>query len=141
MGTPSVPTSCIGCRRRRTADASRRAREERSQSTDAAATNGLNLNLDYEAVYNKAVNADYWVNVGFAKSLAEIKSADKKNVLFKAYKNGNVYNNSLRNTANGGFDFWESGAVNPDKILKDLIYIFHPEVLPGHQLYYYRKLK
>lgn len=108
---------------------------------DATATNGLNLNLDYEAVYNKAAEADYWVNVGFAKSLAEIKSADKKNTFFKAYKNGNVYNNNQRNTASDGFDFWESGAMNPDKVLMDLIYIFHPEVLPDHQLYYYRKLR
>jgi iron complex transport system substrate-binding protein len=99
------------------------------------------LNLDYEAVYNKAANADYWVNTGFAKSLGEIKSADKKNAFFKAFKTGNVYNNDKRNTPSGGFDFWESGAVNPDKVLADLISIFHPELLPGHEFYYYRKLK
>lgn len=108
---------------------------------NVTATNGLNLNLDYEAVYAKAADADYWIGTGFAKSLAEIKAADKKNVFFKAYKTGNVYNNDLRNTPSGGFDFWESGVVNPDKILADLLFIFHPELLPGHELYYYRKLR
>jgi iron complex transport system substrate-binding protein len=108
---------------------------------DARATNGLNLNLDYEAVYAKAAQADIWLGTGFAKSLEEIKAADKKNAFFKAYQTGRVYNNDLRNTPAGGFDFWESGVVNPDKALADLLFIFHPELMPGHQLYYYRKLE
>ena len=108
---------------------------------DAKATNGLNLNLDYEAVYAKAADADMWLCNGFAGSLAEIKAADKKNTFFKAYKTRNVFNNDKRNTPSGGFDFWESGALTPDKVLADLIFIFHPELLPNHQLYYYRKLK
>jgi iron complex transport system substrate-binding protein len=108
---------------------------------ETQSTNGLNLNLDYEAVYSKAAEADIWLGTGFAKSLAEIKAADKKNALFKAYQTGRVYNNDLRNTPSGGFDFWESGVVNPDKALADLLFIFHPELMPGHELYYYRKLK
>jgi iron complex transport system substrate-binding protein len=108
---------------------------------DARATNGLNLNLDYEAVYAKAAEADIWLCNGFASSLAEIKAADKKNTFFKAYKTGQVFNNDKRNTSSGGFDFWESGALNPDKVLADLIFIFHAELLPNHELYYYRKLK
>lgn len=103
--------------------------------------NGLNLSLDYEAVYAKAASADYWINPGFAHSLKDIKQMDSKNVNFGAYKNNKVYNNNLRNTAADGFDFWESGTVSPDVILADLIYIFHPELLPNHQLYYYQKLK
>ena len=105
------------------------------------ATNGLNLSLDYEAVYNKAVNADFWINTGFAASLNDIRSSDKKNALFKSFKTGHVYNNNKRNTAAGGFDFWESGTVSPDKVLSDLITIFHPELNPNTELYYYQKLK
>lgn len=108
---------------------------------DAPATNGLNLSLDYEAVFAKAANADFWLNTNFCKSLQEIKDVDRKNIFFKAFKTGQVYNNDKRNTKANGFDFWESGVVNPDKILADLIYIFHPDLLPGHQLYYYRQLK
>lgn len=108
---------------------------------NAPATNGLNLNLDYEAVYNRAAHAQYWLNTGMAASLYEIKQVDRKNALFDAFKTGQVYNNDLRKSPEGGFDFWESGVVNPDKILADLIFIFHPELLPGHQLFYYRKLK
>lgn len=108
---------------------------------DTKANNGLNLNLDYEAVYTKAADADIWLSNGFAGSLDEIKSADKKNSFFKAFKTKHVFNNDKRNTPSGGFDFWESGGLAPDKVLADLIFIFHPELLPKHQLYYYRKLK
>ena len=107
---------------------------------DEPATNGLNLSLDYEAVYDKAANADFWINPGTAFSLKEIKASDKKNALFMAYKTGSVYNNNRRITAGGGFDFWESGPVKPDEVLADLIAIFHPGLLKGHKLYYYQKL-
>ncbi len=108
--------------------------------SDAKATNGLNLSLDYEAVYGHAANADIWLVNGFSASLHDIAVADKKNTHFAAFKNGRVYNNDTRNTPAGGFDFWESGGVHPDWVLADLIYIFHPQVLPGYKLYYYRKL-
>ncbi|HWB64124.1 MAG TPA: ABC transporter substrate-binding protein [Chitinophagales bacterium] len=108
---------------------------------DAKATNGLNLNLNYESVYNKAANADCWlVDASFIYSLSDLKKADAKNTFFKAYKTGQVYNYNNRETPAGGFDFWESGTVNPDKILADLIKIFHPGLLPGYQLYYYRRV-
>ena len=108
---------------------------------DTKANNGLNLNLDYEAVYNKAANADFWINTGSAASLQDIHSADKKNALFKAFKTGNIFSNNKRNTPAGGFDFWESGTVRPDEVLADLITILHPELLKGRELYYYQKLK
>ncbi len=107
---------------------------------NASATNGLNLNLDYEAVYNKAADADFWINTGFAASMNDIKASDKKNMLFKAFKTGHIYSNNKCNTKAGGFDFWESGTVRPDEILADLITIFHPELLKEHNLTYYQKL-
>lgn len=107
---------------------------------EAGQQNGLNLSLNYEAVYGKAADADYWINTNFANSLNEIKALDNKNTFFKAYQQKKVYNNNNRNTADGGFDFWESGAMHPELILADLINIFHPGKLPNWQLYYYRKL-
>ncbi|MFH2141314.1 MAG: ABC transporter substrate-binding protein, partial [Bacteroidota bacterium] len=57
----------------------------------------------------------------------------------KAYRQGNLYNNNNRVNNSGGNDFYESGAVNPHLILKDMIYIFYPELIPYHELYYYKK--
>jgi len=38
-------------------------------------------------------------------------------------------------------DYYESGVANPDKILADLVAIFHPELMPEHDFYYYTQLK
>ncbi len=107
---------------------------------DDNATNGLNLSLDYEAVYNKAANADFWINPGTAKSLADIEATDIKNKEFSAFRRAAIYNNNARLSSAGGFDFWESGAVYPNLVLADLLAIFHPEILPHHKFRYYRKL-
>lgn len=107
---------------------------------NSSASNGLNLSLDYESVYAKGSNADYWLNTGFARSLSEMVNADSKHANFRAWKNGNVFNNDLRMTPSGGFDFWESGAVSPDLILADLVHLFHPDSLPTHKPVYYRQL-
>jgi iron complex transport system substrate-binding protein len=41
----------------------------------------------------------------------------------------------------GANDFWESGAARPDLVLSDLIHVMHPELLPDHDLVYYRRLR
>jgi hypothetical protein len=38
-------------------------------------------------------------------------------------------------------DFFESGVVRADIVLKDYIRIFHPELLPDYQLTYMKELK
>lgn len=107
---------------------------------NSKATNGLNLSLDYEAVYAKAANADVWLVNSLAQSVDDVKRADTKNTLFKAFKTKQLYNQDNRRTAGGGVDFWESGALNPHLVLADLIAIFHPELMPNHTFTYYRKL-
>ena len=52
-----------------------------------------------------------------------------------------VYNNTARRGQGGGSDFWESGVVRADVVLADLVRILHPELLPDHQLYYYKELR
>ena len=43
----------------------------------------------------------------------------------------------------GGNDYWESGVVQPDVVLHDLIAIMHPEVLDENdrELHYYQRLE
>jgi len=107
---------------------------------NAKATNGLNLSLDYEAVYAKAASADIWLVNAIVQSTAEVKNADSKNALFKAFKAKQLYNQDNRRTPAGGLDYWESGALNPHLVLADLLAIFHPELMPNHSFTYYRKL-
>ncbi len=98
--------------------------------------------LSFEDVFDRAANADYWLNVSQNwQSIKDILTEDKRYGDFKAVKLGNVYNNNLRLNEGGGNDYWESGISNPDVVLADLIRILHPEILPQHQLFYYQKLQ
>lgn len=98
------------------------------------------LKLDFEQVYEKAHDADFWINVHYWNKLSEIPKADPRYTKFKVYHTKNIYNNNLSVNEFGGNEIWESGIINCDLILADLIKIFHPELLPDYQLRYYKKL-
>jgi iron complex transport system substrate-binding protein len=94
-----------------------------------------------EKMIVEAENADFWIHTGSISSLAGIASFDSRFTKFRPFINHMVFNNDLRISPGGGNDFWESGVVHPDWILKDLISIFHPEISGIQPFYYYRKLE
>ena len=87
-----------------------------------------------------AARSDFWLNLGQVNSKKELRRAAPHFVGVKAVRSGRIYNNTKRTNSGGGSDFWESGAVRPDLILKDLVQILHHEA-PTDSLYYYRKLE
>ncbi|MCC8088923.1 MAG: ABC transporter substrate-binding protein [Rikenellaceae bacterium] len=96
--------------------------------------------ISIENAYLYASGADFWLNPGSASSLAELVADNPNFSDIRSVQSGNIYNNNKRSTPEGGSDFWESGAVMPEMILKDLIRILHPELLPEHDLYFFIKL-
>lgn len=98
------------------------------------------LELSFEAVYAKAHDADLWIGTGAYGSLNELRAADIRYTKFKAFQQGEVYNYDARIGAGGGNEFLELGYLRPDLILRDLVKIAHPEILPQHTLYFHRKL-
>lgn len=100
-----------------------------------------NLVLPIEKVYEKALHAEYWINVGTANSKQDIINTDERLEKIKAFSEGNIYNNTAISNANGWSNYYESGVVNPHIVLKDLIKILHPELLPDYELYFYKKLE
>jgi len=96
--------------------------------------------LSFEEVFERAQNADFWLNPGSAKSLSELQQIDERFSQFTAFQKGNVFNNNKRLNENGGNDYWETGVTNPHLILADLIKILHPELLPDHELFFYQQL-
>ena len=99
------------------------------------------LKLDFETVYEYGLKSDYWMVPGSAKTLEEILQRDSRFKDFKSYQDKNIYNIYGRYTEGGGNDYYEPGIVNPHIILKDVVRIFHPELLPDHKLVYYARLK
>ncbi|MEG1837965.1 MAG: ABC transporter substrate-binding protein [Bacteroidaceae bacterium] len=84
--------------------------------------------------------ADVWIGAQ-ANSLKELGEIDEKYKLFKAYKEGQVYNFNKRTTPAGGNDYWESAIARPDLLLADMIKVLHPTLLPEHEFFYIQKLK
>ena len=103
-------------------------------------SNGF-LQLSFESVYNKAHNVDYWIGVGSYNTLQEIENADQRYTRFNPFIAKQVYTYNARMGAKGGSEFMELGYLRPDLILKDLVKILHPEVLPDYQLYFHKKLE
>jgi len=93
-----------------------------------------------EWVFDKAQAATFWINPGAAASKQEITSTDQRLARFLAFKTNSMYNNNAIISKNGGNDYWESGITNPHVILRDLISIFHPELLPNYQPVYYKHI-
>jgi iron complex transport system substrate-binding protein len=96
--------------------------------------------LTMEAVIDRARQADFWVDVGVCRSLTQLAGFDDRYRLVRAFRLKQVFNNDARMGPGGGNDFWETGMANPDKVLADLVSIFHPELTPGHSRTWYRQL-
>jgi iron complex transport system substrate-binding protein len=96
--------------------------------------------ISFEHALSWANQADIWINMGNLLSKNEILSADSRFENFKVFKQGKVYNNIKRLGENGGNDFWESGTVYPNLVLRDLITIFYPELI-DKELVYYQEIK
>lgn len=100
----------------------------------------VSMPFGLENVYMKAVNADYWLNIGAVMAKKEIPGVDPRLSELSCYKRGNLFNNNNRVASAGGNDFWESGTVFPHLILKDIAAILHPELFSDNPLYFYRKI-
>lgn len=97
--------------------------------------------ISFEHAMKIGLVADYWINPLYtATSIADIINSDSRYTHFFSVKEGNVYNNNAATFDSGRNMFWEIGMSEPDAVLRDLVHIFHPEILPVHRLKYYRRL-
>ncbi|GAF02081.1 ABC transporter substrate-binding protein [Saccharicrinis fermentans] len=95
--------------------------------------------LDFETVYHKASECDYWRIIHPEKSgltLNDLKKQDPRYADFKAFKAKNVLLCNIREKP-----YYEQVGMMPDVLLADYIHYFHPELLPHHTPYFYEKLR
>lgn len=98
------------------------------------------LSLSFEKVYIKAKEADFWFMDQY-NSLAEISEANQHYTEFKAFKTKNIYSFGTKKGKTGGVIYYELAPNRPDLVLKDLVKIFHPELVPNYELFFFEKLK
>jgi iron complex transport system substrate-binding protein len=99
-------------------------------------------NFDFETVFEAGADAPIWITNAFqVDTAADLLAQDARYGAFLAFQQGAAYNDTARVNANGGNDFWETGVTNPHLILRDLVKIFYPDLLPDHELVFYKVLQ
>lgn len=103
-------------------------------------TSNHSLPIDIEEAAMLTAAADIWLHVENVTSLQDLRNQYPRFANMPCVLQGKVYNCDKRRVLGGGNDYWESGVVQPDIILRDLIAIFHPELI-AEELVYYRKIQ
>lgn len=97
--------------------------------------------IDGEEAFLLTSRADMWLNVGDINTMDELRARFPLFADMRCVRNGDVYNNTARTNGGGGNDYFESAVVHPDVVLRDLVAIFHPELVRGDSLVYHKRLK
>lgn len=107
--------------------------------SDTPGTGSLSLSI--EAVLDKATEADLWISPSQFTGYDEMATANDHYLEFKAFRERKLFTFARSKGATGGLLYYELGPSRPDMILKDLIHIFHPELMPEHEPYFFKPLK
>lgn len=99
-------------------------------------TGNASAPVDMEEAYVLASKADVWLYPGQARTLDEVRKMVPKFTDTPPFRNGRIFNNNRRLTSAGGNDYFESAVVRPDVVLRDLIRIFHPELVKEDFVYH-----
>ncbi|WP_299534668.1 ABC transporter substrate-binding protein [Ulvibacterium sp.] len=97
------------------------------------------VGMNNEKMLSLAKNADFWI----ANSTSDENwpPADYLDS-FKAYRNGQVFHYQKRTRyEHNAYDWYETPEVRPDLVLEDLVFIFYPELLPGHVPKYFERIE
>ncbi|MGI9532845.1 ABC transporter substrate-binding protein [Lutimonas sp.] len=98
------------------------------------------LVLSFESVFEKAEQAELWIGSGYYTTFEELAAANNHYQQFQSFSTGEIYSFSKRRSENGGVEYFELGPLQPHIVLKDLIKVTHPELLPDYKPYFLQKL-
>lgn len=94
--------------------------------------------LSFEKVLEHGENADIWVikyHKPYDMSYDDLKQEYSGYENFRAFKNRTIF---ACNTAKA--PYYEELPIHPDYVLKDLVWVFHPELLKGYEPRYFKNL-
>ena len=97
------------------------------------------IGLSFEAVLDEAQDADIWLlrfNNQVPLTYAQLARDYQPYTRFRAFQRHHIYGCDLTRS-----HFYEETPFHPDRLLRDLILITHPELMPGEQPVYYQPLK
>ena len=97
--------------------------------------------LSLESVLEKAEHAEIWIGPSYYTNLVQLNKAHAVYQYFDSFKNKKVYSFTNKVGETGGLIYFELAPNRPDIVLKDIIKILHPELLPNHKFYFFDQLK
>ena len=99
------------------------------------------LSLSFESVFDKGANADIWIAPGYFTSKKQLLESNALYAKFKAFQDDNIYTPTTKKGKPGGVLYYELATTRPDLVLKDLIKITNPALLPDYELVFFEKMK
>ena len=99
------------------------------------------LSLSFESVFDKGRNADFWIAPGYFSSKEQLLNSNKIYTEFNAFKNDNIYTPTTKKGKTGGVIYYELAPTRPDLVLKDMIKITNPDLLPNYELTFFERMK
>lgn len=96
--------------------------------------------LSFEAVFEKAKDAELWLSPSYYTSLKALKKSNSHYTQFDAFQNKAIYTFSKTTGKTGGVLYYELGISRPDLVLKDMIKICHPELLTDYKPTFFKPL-
>jgi len=95
--------------------------------------------MDIEVAIEDAEKADVMVLVSPFEGKYNMEYLVQENAKYELFKPFSDHHVVHCNTAK--VNYFEDALLEPDLVLKDLLYLFHSELLPDHKLKYFRHLK
>lgn len=92
------------------------------------------IQYSLETILTDNNNTEFWFNPGFSKKSEILKVNENLRLLPPFENNTYCYSGNMSL-------YWEFSAIEPHKVLSDLIAILHPEILPAEKLYFYKKIE
>lgn len=107
----------------------------------ANTTENGSLSLSWESVLDMAQQADYWIGPAQFTSYAQMENASQHYSRFNAFQNKKIYTFANTVGATGGTLYYELAPHRPDIVLRDLIHILHPGLLPDYEPFFFKPLE
>ncbi|APQ15876.1 ABC transporter substrate-binding protein [Maribacter hydrothermalis] len=98
------------------------------------------LSLSWESVLDVGQHADYWIGPAQYLSYQEMKSASQHYSQFNAFQSKKIFTTANTIGETGGTLYYELAPQRPDLVLKDLIHILHPGLLPNYEPFFFKPL-
>ena len=99
------------------------------------------LSLSFESVFDKGANADFWIAPGYFSSKEQMLKSNSIYNKFGAFINDQIYTPSTKKGKTGGVIYYELAPTRPDLVLKDIIKITNPDLLPNYEFTFFEKMQ